>query len=193
MSGEKSLADDLNGKGVLSALALAIVIRDGAFSLFARCEFRQGVVEVDRDRIGAVCDRRRCGDRDRESEISDGDATRHEPCHPSIDRSRVWDPGPGSLWTMVETSSQRSGVDLDLDHHHHRAPGTGHRGGFWRLDLGGAFFETKKSGKDDTLFAALHRECFKHPMYKEVCASTITLKFDDLAQALCNYQTLYSL
>lgn len=102
------------------------------------------------DRIGAVCDRRRCGDRDRESEISDGDATRHEPCHPSIDRSRVWDPGPGSLWTMVETSSQRSGVDLDLDldhhHHHHRAPGTGHRGGFWRLDLGGAFFETKKSG-----------------------------------------------
>ena len=47
---------------------------------------------------------------------------------------------------MVETSSQRSGVDLDLDHHHHRAPGTGHRGGFWRLDLGGAFFETKKSG-----------------------------------------------
>ena len=75
------------------------------------------------DRIGAVCDRRRCGDRDRESEISDGDATRHEPCHPSIDRSRVWDPGPGSLWTMVETSSQRSGVDLDLDldHHHHRA------------------------------------------------------------------------
>ena len=101
------------------------------------------------DRIGAVCDRRRCGDRDRESEISDGDATRHEPCHPSIDRSRVWDPGPGSLWTMVETSSQRSGVDLDLDHHHHRAPGT-------EADFGASIWEVlfskqRKVGRDGIL------------------------------------------